>query len=127
MNISNKALSLKIQELYEEGDVLHYLPKVGIGPDTIEEKIIFLDNKWHVDFTIKYNFGCCRGCSPEAICTAVCVSCGNKTKEIYYKINNDGIVEEEIIEEKSCEENPGARFRNIAGKKLCLINWSNLN
>ncbi|MBI2657124.1 hypothetical protein HYX08_00335 [Candidatus Woesearchaeota archaeon] len=127
LNISKEALSLKIQELHEEGDVLHYLPKVGIGPDIIEEKIILLDNKWHVDFTIKYNFGCCRGCSPEAICPAVCVFCGNKTKEIYYKIKNDGTIEEEIVTEKTCIGNSGAWFRNITGDELCSIDWNNLN
>ena len=90
------------------------------------KKINLLNNKWHVDFTIDYSFGCCGGCSPGEMCIAVCVPCGIKTAEGHYVINYWGVIEEENIEEIACKGS-GAWFRDITGNELCSINWDNLN
>ena len=99
--------------------------KIGGGQINITN-VTLLDNKWHINLTADYSFGCCRVCGPGEVCIAMCVSCGIKTVDAYFIITYDGIIEQESIKEISCKGS-GAWFRDITGNKLCSINWDNLN
>lgn len=99
--------------------------KIGGGIINIT-KVSLSGNKWHINLTVDYSFGCCRKCAPDVICVAVCVSCGVKTLEAYYIITDEGVIEQENIKEIGCRGG-GAWFRNITGNELCSIDWDNLN
>lgn len=88
--------------------------------------VSLLNNKWHINLTADYSFGCCSGCAPGEVCIAMCVSCGTKTMEGYYIISDEGLIEQETIKEIACKGSSNW-FRNITGDELCSIDWDNLD
>ncbi len=88
----------------------------------IDEEISFLDNKWYVNLTANYGFGCCSSCGPGQACATVCTSCGTKTIENNFIINNEGILINESFKEIACTESESGwwRSRELKGES-CLV------
>lgn len=100
--------------------------KKAIGGNLVNiTEIKLLDDKWYINLTVDYSFGCC-GCPPGIVCTAVCRSCGTKTIDGYYIISDEGLIEQGTIKEIACKGSSNW-FRNITSNELCSIDWENLN